>query len=161
MPLNIDFQQIFLHMLNFVILFAVLYVLLYKPVKKFMDDREAEYKRASDEAAMKLKKAEDALGSLDNELAAKEKEASEKRSAMLSEAQDQYNRKISDAERAAAKILEDAGVQAEAIRKKAVEQSGEDISQLVIVSVKKAVLNSEEAFDAFLDDVEKDAEDEY
>lgn len=161
MPLNIDFQQILLHMLNFVILFAVLYFLLYKPVKKFMDDREAEYKKASDEAAMKLKKAEDALGSLDNELAAKEKEAAEKRSAMLSEAQDQYNRKISDAERAAAKILEDAGVQAEAIRKKAVEQSGEDISQLVIVSVKKAVLNSEEAFDAFLDDVEKDAEDEY
>ena len=38
-PLNIDWQQILLHLLNFVILFAILYFLLYDPVKKFMDKR--------------------------------------------------------------------------------------------------------------------------
>ena len=41
MPLNIDFQQIFLHLFNFVVLFAILYFLLYKPVKNFMDQRVA------------------------------------------------------------------------------------------------------------------------
>ena len=38
-PLNIDWQQILLHVLNFVILFGGLYFLLYKPVKNFMAKR--------------------------------------------------------------------------------------------------------------------------
>ena len=42
LPLNIDFQQILLHMLNIVLLFGGLYLLLYKPVKKFMDERAAK-----------------------------------------------------------------------------------------------------------------------
>ena len=36
-PLNIDWQQILLHALNLVILIAGLYLLLFKPVKRFMD----------------------------------------------------------------------------------------------------------------------------
>lgn len=162
MPLNIDFQQIFLHMLNFVILFAVLYFLLYKPVKKFMDDREAEYKRISDEANGKLKKAEDALAALDQTIAEKDKEAAAKRAEMLTMTQEQCAKRTAEAEAEAHKTVEDARAQAEAIRKKAVEQSNEDISQLVMVSVKKAVLGNSDAYDAFLDDVEeKDAGDEY
>ena len=39
LPLNIDLQQIFLHLLNFTILLAGLYFLLYEPVKKFMNKR--------------------------------------------------------------------------------------------------------------------------
>ena len=39
-PLNINFQQILLHLLNFVILAGGLYFLLYGPVKKFMDGRQ-------------------------------------------------------------------------------------------------------------------------
>ena len=36
-PLNIDWQQILLHLLNFVILAGGLYLLLYQPVKAFME----------------------------------------------------------------------------------------------------------------------------
>ena len=43
MPLNIDIQQILLHLLNFTLLFAGLYFLLYKPVKNFMKKREQHY----------------------------------------------------------------------------------------------------------------------
>ena len=39
LPLNIDFQQILLHLLNFVILAGGLYLLLYKPVNKFIKKR--------------------------------------------------------------------------------------------------------------------------
>ena len=42
-PLNINFQQILLHLLNFVILAGGLYFLLYGPVKKFMDGRQKHY----------------------------------------------------------------------------------------------------------------------
>ena len=45
MPLNIDWQQILLHALNFVILVGGLYFLLFNPVKKFMAKRE-EYSAA-------------------------------------------------------------------------------------------------------------------
>ena len=43
MPLNIDWQQILLHLLNFLILAVGLYFILYKPVKKFMKKREVDY----------------------------------------------------------------------------------------------------------------------
>ena len=33
-PLNVDWQQILLHLFNFIILFGGLWLLLYKPVKK-------------------------------------------------------------------------------------------------------------------------------
>lgn len=161
MPLNIDFQQIFLHMLNFVILFAVLYFLLYKPVKKFMDERESEYKKDSEEAEGKLKKADDILLHLDETIAEKEKEASKKRSDILKDAQEQYNKKIDDAETEAKKILDDAREQADAIRRKAASESSDDISKLAIESVKKTVLSADEAYEAFLEAVEKEAGNEY
>ena len=40
MPLNINWQQILLHLLNLVILAVGLYLILYKPVKKFMQKGE-------------------------------------------------------------------------------------------------------------------------
>ena len=43
-PLNIDWQQILLHLFNFVILSGGLYFLLYRPVKDFMKKREDYYK---------------------------------------------------------------------------------------------------------------------
>ena len=58
MPLNINFQQIFLHLLNFTILFAAMYFLLYKPVKDFMDKRAAYYADLDRQAQDKLEEAE-------------------------------------------------------------------------------------------------------
>lgn len=42
-PLNIDWQQILLHFFNFSILVGGLYLLLFKPVKRFMEKREKHY----------------------------------------------------------------------------------------------------------------------
>lgn len=49
-PLNIDWQQILLHLLNFVILAGGLYFLLYKPVKQFMAKREEHYRSVDAQA---------------------------------------------------------------------------------------------------------------
>lgn len=156
MPLNIDLQQILLHMLNFVILFAALWFLLYKPVKKFMDDREASYKKDRDLAAEKLKTASDALDNLDAELKKKEDEANLKRSEIIAAAQRSAQERIDEAEKKAEKIVEDATQQAEDIRKKAVKRSSQDISELAVESVEKAVMSSaSEAFEAFLKSVEE------
>ena len=48
-PLNIDWQQILLHLLNFVILAGGLYLLLYKPVKTVMEKRQLSDARAQAE----------------------------------------------------------------------------------------------------------------
>ena len=58
MPLNIDPQQILLHWMNLAILIGGLYFLLYKPVKQFMEKREAHYKDLDAQAAEKLAQAE-------------------------------------------------------------------------------------------------------
>lgn len=57
-PLNVDWQQILLHLFNFIILFGGLWLLLYKPVKNFMAKREAYYKDMDKAAAEKLAAAE-------------------------------------------------------------------------------------------------------
>ena len=71
LPLNIDLQQILLHMLNFVILVGGLYFILYAPVKKFMDQRAAGYAAMDKAAAEKMADAEkmaaDQQSKLDNQ----------------------------------------------------------------------------------------------
>ena len=57
-PLNIDWQQILLHLFNFTILFGALYILLYKPVKDFMEGREAHYADMDSRAEQALADAE-------------------------------------------------------------------------------------------------------
>ena len=57
-PLNIDYQQILLHWMNLAILTGGLYFLLFKPVKQFMQKREAYYKDLDAQADAKLAEAE-------------------------------------------------------------------------------------------------------
>ena len=72
-PLNIDWQQILLHLFNFTILFGALYILLYKPVKDFMDGREAHYADMDSRAEQALADAENSKASYEK----KEKEFDE------------------------------------------------------------------------------------
>ena len=157
LPLNIDLQQILLHALNFVILFAALYFLLYKPVKKFMDAREQKYKDMSDEAGKKLGEADRAVAELEEKLNGMSAEAEKQRTAILAGAQEQAAKRIGEANDEARKIVEQARDEAAAIRRKAVSDAEEDISRLAAESVGKAVMESAgKAFDTFLDAIEKE-----
>ena len=49
MPLNIDFVQVLLHLLNFVILAGGLTILVYKPVMKFLDARRAKFEALAEQ----------------------------------------------------------------------------------------------------------------
>ena len=61
MPLNIDFQQILLHMLNFVILFAGLGLLLYTPVRRFLNKRHDDIAKKEADLAQKAEQQQDIL----------------------------------------------------------------------------------------------------
>ena len=81
MPLNIDWQQILLHLLNFVILFAGLWLLLYKPVRKFMNSRREHYEKMDADAEKKSAEAEEKRAEYEKKLAGADAEIDEKRSA--------------------------------------------------------------------------------
>ena len=99
-PLNIDWQQILLHLFNFAILVAGLYLLLYNPVKKFIKKREDHYVQVDQEAEGKRQEAAELaeqhrvrLQEVDKEIALKKAEAQKEidsmREEQLAEAQKQ------------------------------------------------------------------------
>ena len=58
-PLNIDWQQILLHLLNFVILAVGLTLLIYRPVKKFLDKRKKSFEDREKNISESKREAED------------------------------------------------------------------------------------------------------
>ena len=77
LPLNINLTQIFLHLLNFLILFAILYFLLYKPVKNFMEKREKTYRDMDDEARDNLRVSEETKAQYESKMSEADSEISQ------------------------------------------------------------------------------------
>ena len=87
MPLNINFQQILLHMFNFVILAFGLYMLLYKPVVAFMKKREDHFadleKQAQEADRQRQERMQRAQADADKLLKSARGAAEQERNAML------------------------------------------------------------------------------
>ena len=119
-PLNVDWQQILLHLFNFAILAGGLYFLLYKPVKNFMDQRIAYYAGMEKEAADKIEQAK-----------AQEQEYQKR----LESADLEINRKkeqaAKDAEKIAATILDDANKQKEHILAEAQKAAAHEKEKMI------------------------------
>ncbi len=152
LPLNIDIQQILLHLANFAILFVGLYVLLYKPVVQFMKKREEHYKAMDDEAKEKLdlatKQADETaarLADVDAEIDKKKREVANEMNIMRSNAE-------KDARERADKILDEAKVEAENTKARIISSAEKDINEMVSTAAEKIFVseNVNEAYDAFL-----------
>ena len=120
LPLNIDWQQIKLHALNLEILVGGLYALLFKPVKKFMDQRAENYQKMKADAEDAKAQAE----SLKAELSERMKQAD-------AEAQTYRQEAMAKAEKEAAAALDSAKVQAEKIVAAAREKAANEEKQIV------------------------------
>lgn len=57
LPLGLSFTEILLHLFNFAILLTGIIFLLWKPVKKIMEKRKAEYAKAADDSKTMVKEA--------------------------------------------------------------------------------------------------------
>ena len=139
-PLNIDWQQILLHVLNFVILFGGLYFLLYKPVKNFMAKREAHYAEMAQKAQSELDSAEKIKADYQEQLKSVEGEISAKRSEAQKELDRSVQQQLSDAHAQADKIVADAQ---------------KDATELAMEATKKLVYKDGDPYDAFLDQAER------
>lgn len=159
MPLNINFQQIFLHMLNFIILFGALYFLLYNPVKKFMDHRNDSLKAELEKSENAMAAAEALKAEYTEKMAAADAEIAEAKNRSAQEAAEAARAVTAEAETRAAEILESARGRAKEEADALIRGAQRSIRELAAESAGKLVSeDSSEAFDCFLELVEQEEE---
>ena len=148
-PLNIDWQQILLHFFNFSILTGGLYLLLFKPVKDFMNKREQIYQQTQAQAQQLKAQAEERLTQLDQEL-------DSKRAAAAQEADLYAQKQRQAAQQQADQIVANARTLAEQEGKKIVAQANRDAVAIVEQAMDKLVADrTAQAYDAFLNSAEE------
>lgn len=161
MPLNINFQQICLHLFNFVLLFMILYLLLYRPVKNFFEKRRAHYEEMDRQAARKVEEGEAVRLRYTESLQGVDGEIRELREKAVREAEEQRKTILARANEEAARIIEQAKAVAEHEKKRILSETNQDISRMVTNATAKIVFpDMESAYDSFLDTVEGSEADE-
>jgi F-type H+-transporting ATPase subunit b len=141
-PLNIDWQQILLHLFNFAILAVGLYILLYKPVRDFMDKRTDYYKALDQKANNKLSSAEKLNAEYENRMTFINEEIAEKKINAVKEmeAYRESERQKATAETEA--ILREARAKAEDDRNKIIQSAKGEIADSVINTAEKLIRKS-------------------
>ena len=155
LPLNIDLQQILLHLLNFVVLFGILYFLLYSPVKKFMDQRIDHYKEMDEKARKDSADAEQSKTEYNKKLADVDSEIERKKQEARKALNEQNEKSIAAAKKEAARIIDDANRKAESDRRKLIEGAEGEIAEIAADAAEKILLKSSvsESYDQFLEAV--------
>ena len=154
MPLNIDWQQILLHLLNFVILAGGLYFLLYKPVKDFMGKRAEQYRELDENSRRDREEAKALRKAAKEKLNAAHQEIAQMRIKAGDEIEAEKQQMLTEARAEARRILETAGKTADQRSKKAIADTNEEIRELAMEAVRKMMLSDENALDRFLDAAE-------
>ena len=156
LPLNIDWQQILLHLFNFTILSFGLYFLLYKPVKQFMDNRIEYYKSMDEEAKNNLQQSEATKQEYLDKLKSVDAEIEQKRQDAEKTVNDTTAKMMLSAKQEADKIVSDAQIKAEREREKLLEGAQNEITEMVTAATEKLILQSgtSESYEQFLNAVE-------
>lgn len=160
LPLNIDIQQILLHMFNLVILGGGLYILLYKPVKQFMDDREAGYQKMKDDAKAILDDAKAEKKTYEDKLSNAEAEIQEMKAIALKEVEATTDAQIKSAKEEAEKIIKVANITAQRDKQKMVEEAKEEITQLAIEATRKLMNDQNDPYHLFVESTQQEGEDD-
>ena len=159
LPLNIDLQQVLLHLMNFTILLAILYFLLYKPVKAFSDKRTDEYKKADEEAKRLLAEAAAHEKEYADKLSFADEEIRQKKAEARKEMNDAAEAETKKAKLEAEKILQSAKVEAENRRARMLSDAKSELSDMVLEATEKIVEKStSDAYDRFLNAAKSDGD---
>ena len=148
-PLNVDWQQILLHLFNFIILFGGLWLLLYKPVKNFMAKREAYYKDMDKAAAEKLAAAENEQQKYSGLIGKAQDEAAELKKKAMADADAAAKAHLDEAEQEKQRILADAKRAALAEKNKVLQEANAQIEEMVSAAVDKLLVPAGSAYDSF------------
>ncbi len=157
-PLNIDWQQILLHLLNFVILAGGLYYLLYKPVKQFMEQREAHYRDMDAQAEQKLAEAEQMKADYQKQMTAAAEELRQQQAEAQQKTQRAVEAELQRAHTQEEQILTEAHAAAEREHKKMLSDVQKELEQMALTATEKLLLSGEDPYEQFLNAVEKEQE---
>lgn len=136
---GIDGRLLIAQVVNFGVLLVVLWLLLYKPVMKTLDERKAKIAQSvidADEAAKKLAGA-------DAEASHIVHKADQEASALVLSARETATaekvRLLKEAEERAAKIAQDADARAKEAANKMLKESEREIARLAILAAEKTI----------------------
>ena len=156
LPLNIDWQQILLHLFNFTILFGALYILLYKPVRDFMAKRTDYYADMNSRTEDALREAESSRDAYDEKVRSFDEEVRTEKAKMNKEISEQRERQLAQAKTDAEKIINDAKAEADREKEEIIASAQKEIAGMVTDAMEKLTLeqSASDAFDQFLDAAE-------
>lgn len=137
LPLNIDWQQILLHLFNFILLGTGLYLLLYKPVKIFMDQRTAYYKEMDERAHAQLAQAEALQADYTRKLDTVQQEIDAQRKAANDKIAAARQAVLDDAKAESQRLLDKTRAQAEAERQRLLADSRAEVTELALEAAGK------------------------
>lgn len=144
-------------MFNLIILGFGLYYILYKPVKAFMDKREAYYKDLDDSANKKNEDADKLLKEYQDKLAKADEEIKDKKNIAMKELDEKVNSELNKVKEDAKRIVEDAKAQGQKKHDELVESANKDICDLAIKATSKLVDKTlDDSYDEFFEAVKKD-----
>ena len=150
-PLNIDWQQILLHLFNFAILAGGLYLLLYRPVKQFMENRQAYYQSLYQQAEQAKDQAQRIKAEYQAKMAQIDTDVARRREDLEKELDDLRAQKVADARREAEEILDKAQKNAKRQQEEAVAKASKELGGMAITAAEKVVLGADgDPYDQFL-----------
>lgn len=155
LPLNIDWQQILLHALNLVILVGGLYALLFKPVKKFMDQRTENYQKMKADAENAQAQAESLKAELSERMKQADAEAQTYRQEAMARAEKEAGAVLDSARSQAEKIVNTAREKAANEEKQIVQNAQSEIARLSVEATQKLMdYKLSDVYNQFLDSAE-------
>ena len=137
MPLNIDFLQILLHLLNFVILAGGLSFLVYRPVRKFLEERAAHFEEMEKQAHTRAEETEALHAEYEQKLHDAEVEIEQKKKQSEKEISELATQSLKEAQDKADNILRQAEQEAEDRKEHILESAQVEISELVLSAAEK------------------------
>ncbi|MBO4395301.1 MAG: ATP synthase F0 subunit B [Eubacterium sp.] len=134
--LRIDYNLIFT-VINLLVLFIGLRFVLFKPVKKILDERQAEADKEFNEAKEKQAEADALKEKYDASIASIEEDRRTVMSEARTKADDEYQRIVGHAEDQAREITDRAVIEAENQKKKILKSAEEEIADMVVAAAGK------------------------
>jgi F-type H+-transporting ATPase subunit b len=139
---GIDWRLLLINAINFGVLLGGLSFFLYKPITKALEDRRLKVIKGVEDAEA----AAAALAEIEGTRAATLAQAGQEADDLISKAQKTGTQKgkeiLAQAESAASRAIADADAQALELKKKAIQESKEEVAKMIVLGIEKLAKTS-------------------
>lgn len=130
-------KDLIINIINIIVLFVIVKALVYKPVKKFLDERTKRVQALGDEAKNAADEAQKTLDKRDEIIAQAESQAEKIINASRKQAAEIISSSKENAEKDAEEMLKKAKIEIENERKAIIEAANDDICTLAVDMAEK------------------------